>query len=262
MSLAAPEERTLLEAALRHHRWIGVVLLLVVPVAAWAWIVVMARDMHGDMSGASAWMMADAWDLPRLALLWAMWLAMMTAMMLPSAAPLMLLYAGAARGRGELHAGRQLYAMGTGYLVAWAAYSLAATTLQRVLAERVLLTPMLEPATPLAAAFVLALAGIYQLTPQKQACLRVCRSPLATLLQRWRPGAAGAFRMGLGHGSYCVGCCWALMLLLFAGGVMNLAVIVALSLWVLVEKLAPFGARTARWSGAALLAVAAWIALA
>jgi predicted metal-binding membrane protein len=118
---------------------------------------------------------------------------------------------------------------------------------------------MMEPATPAAGALVLAIAGVYQLTPLKSACLRVCRSPLSYLLQHWRSGAAGAFRLGVRHGAYCVGCCWALMLLLFAGGVMNLVVIVALTVWVLVEKFAPFGEQTARVSGVALLALAVFM---
>jgi predicted metal-binding membrane protein len=151
--------------------------------------------------------------------------------------------------------------MAAGYLAVWSAFGVGATVLQRLLAHLLLLTPMMEPATPAAAAAALALAGLYQLTPQKRACLRVCRSPLASLLAHWRPGTAGAFRMGLAHGVYCVGCCWALMLVLFAGGVMYLPVIVALSAWVAVEKFVPLGERIAQWSGVALLALAAWIAL-
>ena len=197
---------------------------------------------------------------PHLLLLWAMWAVMMTAMMLPSAAPLVLLYAGALRSRSEARAGRHLYAMAAGYVVVWALFSVAATALQRVLSAALVLTPMMEPATPKAGAVVLAIAGLYQLTPLKNACLRVCRSPLAYLLQHWRSGAGGAFRLGVNHGAYCLGCCWALMLLLFAGGVMNLVVIVALTLWVLVEKFAPLGEQTARVSGAALLALAIMMA--
>jgi len=108
---------------------------------------------------------------------------------------------------------------------------------------------------------VLALAGVYQLTPLKRTCLRVCRSPLSYLLQHWRPGRFGALRMGIEHGAYCLGCCWALMLLLFAGGVMNLTLIVALTLWVIAEKHVPFGEWTARASGIVLLALAAWTAI-
>ncbi|HJR58310.1 MAG TPA: DUF2182 domain-containing protein [Vicinamibacterales bacterium] len=253
------EGRTLIEAALRHERLVTAMLLVVIPLACWTWIALMARDMYGSMLGPSAWMMTATWDLPHLVLLWAMWAVMMTAMMLPSAAPLVLLYAGALRARGEAGAGRQLYAMGAGYVLVWALFSVGATVLQRVLSSALVLNPMMETATPAAGAAVLAIAGLYQLTPLKSACLRVCRSPLSYLLQRWRSGASGAFRLGVHHGVYCVGCCWALMLLLFAGGVMNLAVIVALTVWVIVEKFAPFGEQTARVSGVALLALAAWM---
>ncbi len=100
---------------------------------------------------------------------------------------------------------------------------------------------MMAPAVPAAGAAVLLVAGLYQLTPFKQVCLRSCRAPIAFMTEHWRPGVAGAVRMGAVHGLYCLGCCWALMLVLFAGGVMNLTVIVALTVWVLVEKLAPFG---------------------
>ena len=118
---------------------------------------------------------------------------------------------------------------------------------------------MMEPATPLAGAVVLAIAGLYQLTPLKRACLRACRSPLGFMVQRWRGGGAGAFRLGMAHGTHCLGCCWALMLILFAGGVMNLVVIITLTAWVLVEKIAPFGERTPTASGIVLLAIAVWM---
>ncbi len=259
MAQREPEIRTLIESALTRERWVLATLLVVVPLACWVWIAVMADDMYGTMHGAAAWMMTADWDVAHLLLLWAMWAVMMTAMMLPSAAPLLLLYAGALRGRGEPGAGRQLYAMAAGYVLVWAGFSIAATVLHRALASVLVLTPMMEPGTPVATAVILAIAALYQLTPLKHACLRVCRSPLAYLLQHWRPGTAGALRLGLDHGVYCLGCCWALMLLLFAGGVMNLAVIVALTLWVLLEKLSPFGEWTARVGGVALLALAAWM---
>jgi predicted metal-binding membrane protein len=106
---------------------------------------------------------------------------------------------------------------------------------------------------------LLFIAGVYQLTPLKRACLRQCQSPLGFLISRWRGGTAGAFRMGLEHGAYCVGCCWALMLLLFAGGVMNLVVIAALTVFVAFEKLAPLGVNGARVSGALLLVAGTWV---
>ena len=253
--------RTLLESVLKHERTATWILLLVIPLACWTWILVMAHDMYGSMHGASAWMMTAHWDATHVLLLWTMWAVMMTAMMMPSASPLILMYAGALRGRGDAQAGRKLYALAAGYVLVWALFSVTVTALQRALANALLLTPMMELAAPVLAAAVLALAGLYQLTPLKHACLRVCRSPLGYLLQHWRDGAIGAFRMGVGHGLYCLGCCWALMLLLFAGGVMNPVVIVALTLWVLVEKLAPFGASTTRLSGIVLLGFAMWLAL-
>jgi predicted metal-binding membrane protein len=250
---------TIVESALQHERPV-VAALLVLAASCWTWIAVMATDMYGTMDGASAWMMTMHWDAAHLLLLAAMWVAMMTAMMLPSAAPLILLFAGAARARGEDDARRKTYAIAAGYLVVWLLFSVVAAVLQRVLSSRSVLTPMMEPQTTMAAAAILAMAGLYQLTPLKRACLRACRSPLAFLLQHWRSGTSGAFALGVKHGGYCLGCCWALMLLLFAGGVMNLWVVIALTLWVLAEKFAPFGEPMAKASGAALLAAAAWMA--
>jgi predicted metal-binding membrane protein len=251
---------TILESALRYDRAPAAVLLIVLPLVSWLWIAVMARDMYGQMTGASAWMMTAVWDLRHLVLLWAMWAVMMTGMMLPSASPLLLLYGGVARrsATGPSAASRQIYALAAGYLVVWACFSLGATVLQRILARLLFVSPMMEVSSPVVGATLLAIAGVYQLTPIKLACLRSCQSPLGFLMSRWRSGWAGAFRMGLEHGALCVGCCWALMLLLFAGGVMNLAVIAALTAFVAVEKLTPFGVRGARISGVLLIVAAVW----
>jgi predicted metal-binding membrane protein len=253
---------TRLETVLERERVVMVFVLVVIPLASWIWIGLMARDMYGTMRGASAWMMSSVWDWPRILLLWVMWAVMMTAMMLPTATPLVLLYAAAARRHEDADGpARRIYALALGYLLVWLLFSVLATSLQRLLASALLLTPMMEPATPMAGAAVLAIAGLYQLTPLKRACLRACRSPLGFMVQRWRRGAAGAFRLGMDHSMYCLGCCWALMLILFAGGVMNLTVIIALTLWVIVEKIAPLGERTPIVSGVALLASAAWMSL-
>jgi predicted metal-binding membrane protein len=246
-----------LQRFLEHPRLLTVA-FLAVAVACWGWVGAMALDMYGTMQGASAWMMTAHWDVTHRSLLFAMWVVMMIAMMLPSAAPMVILYDRALRARAEPAANRRVGALVAGYLGVWALFSAAATLLQLALADAMLLTPMMEPAAPIIAAGLLALAGVYQLTPLKRACLRACRSPLSFILQHWRPGTAGAFRLGVDHGAYCLGCCWALMMLLFAGGVMNLVVIVALTLWVLVEKVLPLGEHTTRVSGVALLALAAW----
>lgn len=240
---------------------LGIVLTLVTALC-WSWIIVMARDMYGPMSGPAAWMMTSVWDGAHLLLLWSMWAVMMAAMMLPSTAPLLLLYLGATRTRNPTsNAVSRVFGLLSGYLLVWAAFSVGATLLQWTLATRGLLTAMMEPAAPALGAALLALAGVYQMTPLKQACLRACRSPLQFVMGNNAPGLAGAFRLGITHGVYCLGCCWALMLLLFAGGIMSLRVIIALTAWVLVERVLPFGGRGAYISGALLLATAAWMLL-
>ena len=259
--MAGTRDSTLLESALRHDRFVLLIVLIAIPLASWAWIALMAHDMYGSMDGASAWMMTRTWDAQHVVLLWAMWAVMMTAMMLPTASPLILLYSSAARKNAEGGSpGRRIYALAAGYILIWSVFSVGATALQRVLAGTLALTLMMEPASTQGGAVVLAIAGFYQLTPLKRACLHACRSPLGFMVQRWYRGASGAFRLGAVHGVYCLGCCWALMLILFAGGVMNLAVILALTGWVMIEKMAPFGERTPVASGAALLAIAAWMA--
>ncbi|MBA3269614.1 MAG: DUF2182 domain-containing protein [Acidobacteria bacterium] len=233
--------------------------VVVVTLLSWAWIVPMARDMYGDMTGSSAWMMTASWNAPRLFLLWLMWAVMMAAMMLPSAAPLLMLYDGVLRKRPAapqvtLH----VYAMASGYLLVWAIFSIGATILQRALSRMLVLNPMMEMPGRNAVAATLLLAGAYQLTPWKAMCLRQCRSPLTFVMQRWRTGLAGALRMGAEHGAYCLGCCWGLMLLLFAGGVMNLTVIVGLTAIVLIEKLTPIGVHASRALGVVLAAAGVW----
>ncbi len=256
----ASEAPTRLESAVARPRESLIVVLILLPLVCWLWVISMARDMYGPMTGSSSWMMTVEWDAPRLLLLWAMWAAMMAGMMLPTAAPMVLLYARTVRNRTNAqHVRSRIYALASGYTFVWLLFSVAATALQRLLASALMLTPMMEPASPRVAAGLLVLAGLYQLTPAKSACLQACRSPIAFFATRWREGVAGAFRMGVSHGVYCLGCCWALMLLLFAGGVMNLGVILALTAWVGIEKVAPFGQQSARVGGALLLGAAMWM---
>jgi predicted metal-binding membrane protein len=234
--------------------------VLVVLLLSWWWIVAMARDMYRAMTGPSAWMMTSVWDGTHLLLLWTMWAVMMAAMMLPSAWPMLVMYGTLARrqsssGRRSSH----LYLFAGGYVLLWALFSVGATVLQRMLAGLLLLSPMMELASPRASAAFLIVAGVYQLTPLKRICLRSCRSPISFLMGHWRAGSLGAFRMGIEHGIYCVGCCWALMLLLFVGGVMNLYVIAALTTLVAIEKIVPAGELGSRLSGGLLVALAVWI---
>ena len=249
---------TALERALRRDRALVALGIAAVLAPAWIYLTVASLDMYGAMSGPSAWMMRATWDAAFAALVFAMWAVMMAGMMLPSAAPAILVYARVARsgeapGRPVLRA----YLFATGYLVVWTGFGLAATGAQALLAAHALVTPMMESANRGLAAALLALAGVYQWSAAKRACVRHCRGPAAFLSSHWRPGAAGALQMGLQHGLYCVGCCWALMLLLFAGGVMSLGWMAGLSLFVLLEKLSPFGVAGDRATGALLLAAAA-----
>jgi predicted metal-binding membrane protein len=234
--------------------------LLITVLLAWWWIVAMARDMYSAMTGPSAWMMTSVWDATHLLLLWTMWAVMMAAMMLPSAWPMLKVYSALARkessrGRRSMH----LYLFAGGYVLVWALFSVAATIVQRMLARLLLLSPMMELTSPPAGAALLIFAGLYQLTPLKRVCLRSCRSPISFLLGHWRGGSLGAFRMGIDHGVYCVGCCWALMLLLFVGGVMNLYVIAALTTVVAIEKIVWVGEVGSRVSAGLLIALAVWM---
>lgn len=225
----------------------------------WAWIVPMALDMYGPMTGPSAWMMTSSWDARHLFLLWLMWAVMMAAMMLPSAMPLLLLYDSVLRRRSAAERTPwHVYAMAAGYLLTWAAFSVGATALQRILGTLQVLNPMMEMSGGAAIGTTLLLAGVYQLTPWKGVCLRTCRSPLAFVMRRWRNGVTGALKMGAEHGAYCLGCCWALMLLLFAGGIMNLAIIVGLTGIVLLEKVSRIGVPASRALGGLMIAAGAW----
>jgi predicted metal-binding membrane protein len=248
-------ERTSLESLLLRDRWLIAGALVTATALCWAWIVPMARDMYGAMDGSSAWMMTHRWDFTHLVLLFAMWVVMMVGMMLPSAAPTLLLYAGVVRKSPQSKRARaHLYSFAAGYLLVWTAFSLLATVLQRLLAHWLLLSPMMESRGWFGGVLMI-FAGIYQFTPFKRTCLESCRSPAAFIARHWKRGAAGALRLGIAHGLYCLGCCWALMLLLFVGGVMNLWWIGVLTIFVLLEKLAPLGAQGGRLSGLLILAL-------
>ena len=187
----------------------------------------------------------------------AMWWVMMIAMMVPSAAPVVLLYARVLRhnrrGGAPGAAVVPTASFAAGYLAVWLLFSAAAVALQFALERAGLLdATMMWPTSRWLTGGLLLAAAAYQLSPLKTVCLGHCRSPVEWLARYWRSGRAGAFRMGAHHGAYCVGCCWALMLLLFAGGVMNLVWIAGLAGLVLVEKLTAWGAAVSRWSALAL----------
>ncbi len=237
-----------LEAALRHDRRVVAASLALVVALAWLYLwhdAAMMRAMP-DMPRAST--------AGQFAMAFAMWAVMMVGMMLPSAAPAILLYGTLVRRHGEL--GRALptaWVFSGGYLAVWTAFSLGAAALQIALDRAALLTPMLGSTSTALSAAILATAGAYQWLPVKDACLRKCRDPLTFFMTRWRGGRAGAFAMGAEHGVYCLGCCWALMGVLFVAGVMNLLAVALIAGFVLVEKLLPASRITSRIAGATLV---------
>lgn len=244
---------SLFHGALRRERLVVISGLLAVIGLSWAYLLAGAGTMQ-EMGDMLMPMSFGPWDLSHALVMLAMWAVMMAAMMLPSAAPMILVYGTIARARsarGEEVAGSAVFT--AGYVAVWASFSLAAVALQYGLEAAALLSPMMETSSMVLAAAMLIAAGVYQWTPLKQACLRRCRSPLEFVMTQWREGRRGAFVMGTRHGAYCVGCCWLLMLLLFVGGVMNLVWIAGLALYVLVEKLAPAGHWVGRLSGLLLI---------
>jgi predicted metal-binding membrane protein len=252
-----------LERLVRQDRGIFALGLALITLLSWVYLVQMASMMNAtavtkEMHAAMGMPEMAAWGTAELIMLFLMWTVMMIAMMLPSAAPIILLVVGTYRRRGDRS--RVLTSSFiSGYLAAWTAFSAIAAITQFMLHRAALLSPSMASSSAIAGGAILLVAGAYQWLPLKYACLTHCRSPLDFLTREWREGAWGALIMGLRHGLYCVGCCWALMILLFAAGVMNLLWVAAIAAFVLVEKLAPHGARIGRVAGVLLVAWGSWI---
>jgi predicted metal-binding membrane protein len=220
----------------------------------------MTGDAPGAMSATDTVMQMQAWSVSDGLLMFAMWAIMMVAMMLPSAAPMILIFAKVNRKQrenGNPYVPTSLFALG--YILMWAAFSIAATAIQWGLQSAALLSPMMVSTSVILGGVLFIAAGIYQWTPLKYACLKNCRSPLSFIMQHWQPGQAGAFRMGLGHGSFCLGCCWFVMGLLFVGGVMNLAWVAAITVFVVAEKIFPHGQWVARAGGVAMVGAGVYL---
>jgi predicted metal-binding membrane protein len=251
-------ETPVLEALLKRDR--AVVIGGLIAVSAVSWLYILAGAEMAAAAGGGAMTMRPTWTLGYAILMLAMWWVMMVAMMLPSAAPMVLLFAAIIRNgrkQGGVHVPTGNFV--AGYIAVWGGFSLAAVGLQWGLEGLGYLSPTMATRSVALGGILLIGAGVYQLTPLKDACLRHCRSPVGFIAQHWRPGAAGAFVMGLTHGLFCLGCCWVLMVLLFYGGVMNLWWIAGLALYVLIEKLAPAGPRIGRFAGVLLIGWGSWL---
>jgi len=262
-----------LEALLRRDRLIVAGALGVIAALAWAYVLWLTADMN--MAGmkesglrmipTGMGMMAPVtapWSTVEFAFVFVMWAVMMIGMMAPSAAPMILMYARVGR-QGKM-AGKPFAATGwfaAGYFLAWAGFSLVATLIQWVLERKALLDASMASANTLLGAAVLIAAGLYQWTPIKSACLARCQSPFHFLMSHggFRSNVRGCLHLGLLHGTYCVGCCWILMALLFVVGVMNVLWIALLSLLVLLEKLTPWGQWVARITGVASIVAGTWL---
>lgn len=200
--------------------------------------------------------MTQPWDIAELSLTFIMWAIMMVGMMTGPATPMMLLFAGAHAKRSHRRVPLIVLIFGLGYITVWIGFSACAALAQSALHHAGMLSPAMAALSPYVGGVILCAAGLYQLTPLKQACLMHCQSPLGFLVTHWRDGALGALQMGMRHGAHCLGCCWALMCVLFVVGVMNLFWVAALTLFVLLEKTGPAGMIVARAAGALMILIA------
>ncbi len=260
------EKVTALDKLLARDRYVTMASIFTLVLLSWAYLLSSASSMSDMAAMPTTNAMQPVfigWDITYFTTMFLMWAIMMVGMMLPSAAPMILLYGRVARQKADLTpVYKNLYSFMAGYLLIWTGFSLLATILQYGLESWALLSLMMVSKSTVFGGCLLIMAGLFQLSSLKNTCLNHCRMPGSFLARYWRNGPNGALMMGLHHGLYCVGCCWALMLLLFVGGVMNLLWILILSLYVLLEKLLPFGKALDRLTGLALIGAGAYMALA
>ncbi len=197
--------------------------------------------------------MTPDWTATDFILLFIMWLVMMIAMMTPSVAPLILLFSMVNRQSEQKNPFIKTWYLFAGYYVTWTIFSLLATILQWVLQQVAWLNPDMVITNKILSSIILVAAGIFQFTSLKHRCLSYCRTPIDFIHAKWKPGKTGAFRMGVENGIYCLGCCWALMVLLFVAGIMNLLWIALIASFVLLEKLLPQSKWISYTAGAALV---------
>lgn len=244
-----------LKSLLSRDSLIVALALVAAAILAWAWLL---KSSSGAMAGMGPPPLSAAYVLPTFA----MWVIMMIAMMIPSVAPMILLHSRINRAETQSARTFQSLLVALAYLLVWTAFSAGAAFAQSLLVRAGALSGMALTLGPRTAAAVLLLgAAAYELTAAKRLCLDRCQAPMLFILSYWKPGAAGALRLGLKHGLYCLGCCWALMLLLFVGGVMNLAWVALLGIIVLGEKYAPAELHAERYVAAVLTVVAVMIAV-
>lgn len=249
-------DRTAAARAFARHE-AAILAVAVLSTAGLAWLY-LAAVAYGGAAALAPWRPEASGALP---VAFAMWTVMMAAMMLPPSLPWVVTFARLSSGTA-LARRRRTAAFMAGYGAIWGAYALAAASVQVVLQQTGLMVAP-GPALPTrVGGLVLLGVGVFQFLPVKAACLKQCRSPVSFFLASWRDGPGGAFRMGVGHGKHCLGCCWALMAAAFALGVMNLAWMAILTLVLCVEKLVPRGAELGRLAGVLAVLMGAWMLVA
>ena len=263
VTAASSSSPSALEQALRHDRAIVGAGIGVLSLLSWIYLIKIAAAMGASaadkaMHAAMGMPETAAWGWAEFVMLFLMWTVMMIAMMLPSAAPVLLLVVATYRRRG-VHATGLTTAFIAGYLLAWTAFSALAAGAQLGFHRADVVSELMAIRSTVFVGLLLIVAGLYQWLPLKGACLTHCRSPLTFITTEWREGTAGALVMGTRHGLYCVGCCWALMVLLFAGGVMNLFWVAAIAVLVLIEKVTPPGVQIGKVAGVGLILWGAWL---
>ena len=249
-----------LEAALKRDRAFVIAGLGGIAGISWVYMFHLVREMGTSMGVDMGVPRMQGWGAVDFVLTFVMWAVMMVAMMIPSAAPMILTYSRVNRRHHEQRS--PFLATGVflaGYLVVWTAFSAVATFAQWELNRAALLSPMMVSNSPLLGGMLLIGAGVFQFTPLKRACLAHCRSPLGFFMTEWREGTRGAFLMGIRHGTFCVGCCWLLMALLFVAGVMNLLWVAAIAGYVLIEKIVPAGHWVTRAIGVCVIVGGVWM---
>lgn len=231
-----------IESILKKDRLILVTGLLFICLLSWWYIIYLYRQMYPMNMNALffAMPMTPDWTATDFVLLFLMWLVMMIAMMTPSVAPLIFIFAMVNRQKKlQQNPFVPTGYLFSGYFLVWAVFSLLATILQWALQQVAWLNPEMIITNKILGSVILITAGLFQFSVLKQRCLHYCQTPVDFIHRKWKEGKKGAFKMGIENGVYCLGCCWVLMVLLFVAGIMNLLWIALLSLFVLVEKLIP-----------------------
>jgi predicted metal-binding membrane protein len=253
-------------SASRSNEYVPYMIALLVFVCAAGATLYFNYSMSGGMPMPGNWTMSMMWmpmagKLAAMAVFTVMWLAMMVAMMLPSTMPMLLLYRRAATFHGEEHPGRAMFFAGGGYFFIWTVFGVVAYLIGVVITRVAMHSDSFSRALPFAGGLALCIAGIYQITPWKSACLKHCRDPLALVADNLHQGCFGALRIGIHHGAFCTACCWALMLIQLVLGVMNLAAMIAVAVVIALEKLLARGEWLARAAGLAAMTAGVIIAI-